>query len=117
MNENTGMESGVELLRNAIVKQAADDYVEASAIIQIGKMKSQRLYKEPDLIKAERLKGDCVAFFKSKWAGVLMPNTDIPAIVEKLDELIPEKVIEVKKKRKKDLESAKKRLAKMKKGA
>lgn len=104
-----------EILRNAIVKQAADDYVKASAIIQIGKMKRQRLYKKSDLIKAERLKEDCVTFFKSKWARVLMPNTDIPAIVEKLDELIPEKVIEVKKKRKKNLESAKKRLTTMKK--
>lgn len=103
-----------EILRNAIVKQAADDYVKASAIIQIGKMKRQRLYKKSDLIEAERLQSDCVTFFKSKWARVLMPNTDIPAIVEKLDELIPEKVIEVKKKRKKNLESAKKR-AQMKK--
>ena len=61
-----------EILRNAIVKQAADDYVKASAIIQIGKMKRQRLYKKSDLIKAERLKEDCVTFFKSKWARVLI---------------------------------------------
>lgn len=72
-------EKGFEQLRFAIIKQAAEDYLEVLTYAHRAK-KWERTDKR---VKMERMKNDCEAFFHSQWYEALC---DIPcnALMEEL---------------------------------
>ncbi|MCD8197823.1 MAG: hypothetical protein LUE24_11780 [Lachnospiraceae bacterium] len=66
---------GYQLLANAIVKKAADDYRRSLKALKKGK----------NNIAAERMKNDCERFFRSQWIGVLT-NIEGTWLMDKLRE-------------------------------
>ena len=73
----------------AIVKQAADDYLEAKKVLYLEKKNYNP--NEERISECRKMIRDCKQFFKSEWYSRLVPTIDGEYLIKQLDEEFEER--------------------------